>query len=175
MTAIAIHTGQNTVQYAGESIMSDNFWENYNKEFAEKEYIYADYLKAIIKILNPKSILEVGSGAKRNLQYIPGDVEYTGIDLIDGHDITNMEADRFYDLVLCTGVFCHIEPKKRKKAFNFMVDSGEYLLMIEPYTKGDEEMHEWHGMKDKLWTVDPEKRDPMIFTELDGGYSLSLY
>lgn len=154
--------------------MSDNFWENYNKEFAEKPYIYADYLKAVIKILKPSNILEVGAGAKRNLQYINPEIEYTGIDLITGQDVTQMEPDKYYDLVLSTGFFCHIEPKLRKKVFNFMCDTGDYVLMIEPYTKG-EEMHEWHGMKDKLWTVDPEKRNPIIFTELDGGYALSLY
>ena len=151
-----------------------NFWQSYNEEYAKQDYLYADYLKAAIKLINPKTILEVGAGAQRNRRYIPEEIEYNGIDLIDGHDITNMDADKQYDLVLCTGVFCHIEPMKREKVFRFMEDSAGYILMIEPYSD-PEEMHEWHGMKDKLWTVNPDKYDPIIFTKLWGGYALALY
>lgn len=153
--------------------MSDNFWENYNLEYATQDYKYKDYLQAAIKIINPQTILEVGAGAQRNKKYIPEGIEYTGSDMITGDDITKMEPNLYYDLVISTGVFCHINPKERKKAMNFMKDSGDYLLMIEPYSN-PEEMHEWHGMINKLWTVNPEKYDPLIFTILEGGYSLSV-
>ena len=149
-------------------------WKKYNEEFLKKKYIYADYLKAAIKILNPKTILEVGAGAQRNRKYIDKKIFYTGIDLIDGHDITNMKPEEYYDVVLSTGFFCHIEPDKREKVFDFMTHSGKYIIMIEPYTEKPE-MHEWHGEKDKLWTVNPEKYEPVIFTKLWGGYALAIY
>lgn len=151
-------------------------WNQYNKEYAEKDYIYKEYLQAAIKILNPKTILEVGAGLQRNKKYIAESIQYTGIDLIDGYDITKLKAEvkYSYDLVLSTGFFCHINPKDRKNVFRYMDDCGLNILMIEPYSK-KVEMHEWHGMKDKLWTVNPETYNPLILTELDGGYALSIF
>ena len=154
--------------------MTDFDWITYNKEYAEKDYIYADWLKAAIKILQPKTILEVGAGLQRNRKYIDDSIQYTGIDLIDGHDLTEMESYKYYDLVLSTGFFCHIEPSKREQVMDFMTHSGKYIIMIEPYTEKPE-MHEWHGEKDKLWTVNPEMYQPIIFTRLKGGYSLAIF
>jgi SAM-dependent methyltransferase len=135
-----------------------SFWEETTREYVRWEVLQPDAgeIEEMLVLTRPRSILEVGCGAGRNIRFVPPDARYVGFDLsmnllqraedkLQGHVLglvcgtaTHLcFSSNAFDLVFADSTIQHVPPEKIEVCVGELVRVARTYLCLIEYTRED--------------------------------------